>query len=164
MLTESRKEKDTNINMSRPHSKTMSWHQPPTHTHTHTHTIVTKESIKLSMTSRHIQWPYLYCFSFFKACPEYDTVVTLNLYVTFSKDSQWKNPPALRNTSKQQVTNVTWCITITISAKTYIKHTIKGVVHFKKKLLLIISSPPCHPRCPCHSWTTPDIIFTFWVN
>jgi len=30
---------------------------------------------------------------------------------------------------------------------------IKGVVHFKKKkLLLIIYSPPCHPRCPCHSF------------
>jgi len=29
----------------------------------------------------------------------------------------------------------------------------KGVVHFKKKkkLLLIIYSPPCHPRYPCHS-------------
>jgi len=27
---------------------------------------------------------------------------------------------------------------------------IKGIVHFwKKKLLLIIYSPPCHPRCPC---------------
>jgi len=29
--------------------------------------------------------------------------------------------------------------------------SIKGVVHFKKKqkkLLLIIYSPPCHPRCP----------------
>jgi len=30
---------------------------------------------------------------------------------------------------------------------------IKGVVHFKKKkLLLIIYSPPCHPRCPCISF------------
>jgi len=26
---------------------------------------------------------------------------------------------------------------------------LKGIVHFKKKLLLIIYSPPCHPRCPC---------------
>jgi len=25
---------------------------------------------------------------------------------------------------------------------------VKGVVHFQKKLLLIIYSPPCHPRCP----------------
>jgi len=29
-----------------------------------------------------------------------------------------------------------------------LKLAIKGVVHFKKKLLLIIYSPPCHPRCP----------------
>jgi len=29
---------------------------------------------------------------------------------------------------------------------------LKGVVHFKKKLLLIIYSPPCHPRCPCLSF------------
>jgi len=29
---------------------------------------------------------------------------------------------------------------------------VKGVVHFKKKkLLLIIYLPPCHPRCPCLS-------------
>jgi len=28
----------------------------------------------------------------------------------------------------------------------------KGVVHFKKKLMLIIYSPTCHPRCPCHSF------------
>jgi len=30
--------------------------------------------------------------------------------------------------------------------------TFKGVVHFKKKLLRIIYSPPCHPRCPCLSF------------
>jgi len=29
--------------------------------------------------------------------------------------------------------------------------TVKAVVHFLKKLLLIIYSPPCHPRCPCLS-------------
>jgi len=29
--------------------------------------------------------------------------------------------------------------------------TIKGLVHLKK-LLLIMSSPPCHPRCPCLSF------------
>jgi len=30
---------------------------------------------------------------------------------------------------------------------------LKGVVHFKKKkLLLIIYSLPCHPRYPCHSF------------
>jgi len=28
----------------------------------------------------------------------------------------------------------------------------KGVVHFKKKKLLIIYSLPCHPRYPCHSF------------
>jgi len=28
---------------------------------------------------------------------------------------------------------------------------LKGVVHFIKNLLLIIYSPPCHPRCPCLS-------------
>jgi len=35
-----------------------------------------------------------------------------------------------------------------------ISHTkLKGVVHLKKKkLLLIIYSPPCHPRCPCLSF------------
>jgi len=31
--------------------------------------------------------------------------------------------------------------------------TSKGVVHLKKKKLLLISySPPCHPRCPCLSF------------
>jgi len=30
--------------------------------------------------------------------------------------------------------------------------TLKGVVQFLKKLLLIIYSPPCHPRCPCYSF------------
>jgi len=29
---------------------------------------------------------------------------------------------------------------------------IKRVVHFSKKRLLIIYSPPCHPRCPCLSF------------
>lgn len=36
VLSESHQEKHTKINMPRPHSKTMSWHQPPkNHTHTH---------------------------------------------------------------------------------------------------------------------------------
>jgi len=31
--------------------------------------------------------------------------------------------------------------------------TLKGVVHFKKKKnLLMIYSPPCHPRYPCQSF------------
>jgi len=29
---------------------------------------------------------------------------------------------------------------------------VKGEVHLKKKLLLIIYSPPCHPRCICLSF------------
>jgi len=32
------------------------------------------------------------------------------------------------------------------------KQLLKGLVHFWKKLLLIIYSPPCHPRCPCLSF------------
>jgi len=29
---------------------------------------------------------------------------------------------------------------------------VKRVDHFKKKKLLIIYSPPCHPVCPCPSF------------
>jgi len=32
------------------------------------------------------------------------------------------------------------------------EYAFKGVVHFIKKLLLIIYLPPCHPRCPCLSF------------
>jgi len=43
---------------------------------------------------------------------------------------------------------------------------IKGVVHFKKKkkLLLIIYSPPCHPRCPCLSFFSRKEIKVFDEN
>jgi len=40
---------------------------------------------------------------------------------------------------------------------------VKGVVHFKKKLL-IIYSPPCHPRCPCHSFFSQKEIKVFDEN
>jgi len=36
---------------------------------------------------------------------------------------------------------------------------VEGVVHFKKKLLVIIYSPPCHPRCPCHYFFSRKEIF-----
>jgi len=32
-----------------------------------------------------------------------------------------------------------------------VRLVLKGVVHFKKKMLIIYSSP-CHPRCPCLSF------------
>jgi len=38
------------------------------------------------------------------------------------------------------------------SVKNLSVNVLKGVVHFKKKLLLIIYSPPCHPRCPLLSF------------
>jgi len=42
---------------------------------------------------------------------------------------------------------------------------VKVVVHFKKKkLLLIIYSPPCHPRCPCHSFFSRKEIKVFDEN
>jgi len=41
---------------------------------------------------------------------------------------------------------------------------IKGVVHFKKKLLLIIYSPQCHPRCPCLSFFSRKEIKVFDEN
>jgi len=43
---------------------------------------------------------------------------------------------------------------------------IKGVVHLKKKkkLLLIIYSPPCHPRCPCLSFFIQKEIKVFDEN
>jgi len=45
------------------------------------------------------------------------------------------------------------------------QHGIKGVVHFKKKLLLIIYSPPCHPRCPsCYSFFSQKEIKVFDEN
>jgi len=45
------------------------------------------------------------------------------------------------------------------------KGTLKGVVHLiKKKLLLIIYSPPCHPRCPCLSFFSPKEIKVFQEN
>jgi len=40
----------------------------------------------------------------------------------------------------------------------------KGVVHFKKKSLLIIYSPPCHPRCPCLSFFSRKEIKVFDEN
>jgi len=41
---------------------------------------------------------------------------------------------------------------------------LKGVVHFSKKLLLIIYSPPCHPRCPCLSFFSRKEIKLFDEN
>jgi len=41
--------------------------------------------------------------------------------------------------------------------------SIKGVVHLKK-LLLIIYSPPCHPRCPCLSFFSRKEIKVFDEN
>jgi len=43
---------------------------------------------------------------------------------------------------------------------------VKGVVHFlkKNKLLLIIYSPPCHPRCPCNSFFSRKEIKVFDEN
>jgi len=43
--------------------------------------------------------------------------------------------------------------------------TFKGVVHsFFFKLLLIIYSPPCHPRFPCHSFFRRKEIKVFEIN
>jgi len=44
------------------------------------------------------------------------------------------------------------------------KSKIKGVVHFLKILLLIIYSPPCHPRYPCHSFFSGKEIKVFDEN
>jgi len=41
---------------------------------------------------------------------------------------------------------------------------LKGVLHFSKKLLLIIYSPPCHPRCPCLSFFSRKQIEVFDEN
>jgi len=41
---------------------------------------------------------------------------------------------------------------------------VKGVVHFSKKLLLIIYSPPCHPRFPCLSFFSRKEIKVFDEN
>jgi len=38
------------------------------------------------------------------------------------------------------------------------------VFTFKKKLLLIIYSPPCHPRCPCHYFFSQREIKVFDEN
>jgi len=50
--------------------------------------------------------------------------------------------------------------------KSSFKGTVKGVVHFKKKqkLLLIIYSPPCHPRYQCLSFFSRKEIKVFDEN
>jgi len=40
----------------------------------------------------------------------------------------------------------------------------KGLVHFLKKILLKNYSPPCHPRCPCHSFFSRKEIWPSWTN
>jgi len=40
----------------------------------------------------------------------------------------------------------------------------KAVVHFKKETLLIIYSPPCHPRCPRLSFLSRKEIKVFDEN
>jgi len=54
-------------------------------------------------------------------------------------------------------------ITITKHKKTVVEQTVV-LVHFKKTHLLIIYSPPCHPRCPCLSFFTQKEIKVFDEN
>jgi len=44
------------------------------------------------------------------------------------------------------------------------KKKVRVVVHFSKKHLLIIYSPPCHPRCPCLSFFSQKEIKVFDEN